>query len=96
MWFRRDLRVRDNPALLAALEEGTVTALFVLDPALWKGAGAARRAWLSANVLALAERIPLTIHHGDPRDVVPRVAAGRRVPWSAGAPTRAPLASGAW
>ena len=24
MWFRRDLRVRDNPALLAALEEGTV------------------------------------------------------------------------
>ncbi len=83
MWFRRDLRVRDNPALLAALEEGTVTALFVLDPALWKGAGAARRAWLSANVLALAERIPLSIHHGDPRDVVPRVADGRRVHVSA-------------
>jgi deoxyribodipyrimidine photo-lyase len=83
MWFRRDLRVRDNPALLAALEDGTVTALFVLDPALWKGAGAARRAWLSANVLALAERIPLSIHHGDPRDVVPRVADGRRVHVSA-------------
>lgn len=83
MWFRRDLRVRDNPALLAALEEGTVTALFVLDPALWKGAGAARRAWLSANVLALAERIPLSIHLGDPREVVPRVADGRRVHVSA-------------
>jgi deoxyribodipyrimidine photo-lyase len=79
MWFRRDLRVRDNPALLAALEEGTVTALFVVDPLLWSGAGAARRAWLAANVLDLAGRIPLTIRHGDPRDVVPRVAGGRRV-----------------
>ena len=79
MWFRRDLRVRDNPALLAALEEGAVTALFVLDPALWARAGAARRAWTAANVLALAERIPLTVHHGDPRDVVPRVAGDRRV-----------------
>ena len=83
MWFRRDLRVRDNPALLAALEDGTAAALFVVDPAIWSGAGAARQAWLAANVLALAERIPLTIRHGDPRDVVPRVADGRRVHVSA-------------
>ncbi|TGN64479.1 deoxyribodipyrimidine photo-lyase [Nocardioides eburneiflavus] len=79
MWFRRDLRVRDNPALLAALEDGPVTALFVVDPVIWASAGAARRAWLAANVLDLAERIPLTIQHGDPREVVPRVADGRRV-----------------
>ncbi|CAM3809383.1 cryptochrome/photolyase family protein [Nocardioides zeicaulis] len=79
MWFRRDLRVRDNPALRAALDEGPVTALFVLDPALWASAGPARRAWLAANVLALADKVPLTIHHGDPADVVPRVAQGRRV-----------------
>ena len=83
MWFRRDLRVRDNPALLAALDEGTTTALFVVDPAIWSGAGPARRAWLAANVLALAEKIPLTIHHGGPREVVPRVADGRRVHVSA-------------
>lgn len=83
MWFRRDLRLRDNPALLAALEEGPVTALFVVDPAIWHGAGPVRRAWLAANVLALAERIPLTVHHGDPADVVPRVARGRRVHVSA-------------
>ena len=83
MWFRRDLRVRDNPALLAALDEGSVQALFVVDPVLWSGAGPARRAWLAANVLALAERIPLTIQHGDPREVVPRVAGDRRVHVSA-------------
>lgn len=79
MWFRRDLRVRDNPALLAALEEGSTTALFVVDPAIWATAGPARRAWLAANVLALADRIPLTIRHGDPREVVTQVADGRRV-----------------
>ena len=79
MWFRRDLRVRDNPALLAALDDGPATALFVIDPVIWSGAGPARRAWLAANVLALAERIPLTIRYGDPRDVVPRVADGRVV-----------------
>ena len=79
MWFRRDLRVRDNPALLAALEEGPTTALFVLDPAIWATAGPARRAWLAANVLSLADRIPLTIRHGDPREVVLQVADGRRV-----------------
>ncbi|MDZ5664233.1 deoxyribodipyrimidine photo-lyase [Nocardioides sp. S-58] len=83
MWFRRDLRLRDNPALLAALDDGPATALFVVDPAVWDGAGAARRAWLAANVLSLAERIPLAIHHGDPREVVPRLADGRRVHVSA-------------
>jgi deoxyribodipyrimidine photo-lyase len=75
MWFRRDLRIRDNPALLSALEDGPTTALFVVDPAIWSGAGSARRAWLAANVLALADRLPLTIRYGDPVDVVPAVAA---------------------
>lgn len=79
MWFRRDLRVRDNPALLAAVSDGPVTALFVIDPAIWSGAGPARRAWLAANVLALAERIPLTIRYGDPLGVVPSVAGSSAV-----------------
>ena len=76
LWLRRDLRVRDNPALLAALADGPVTALFVVDPVIWSGAGPARRAWVAANVLALAERIPLTIRYGDPVDVVPTTATG--------------------
>ncbi len=39
MWFRRDLRLRDNPALLEACAEGAVLPLFVLDPHLWGPAG---------------------------------------------------------
>ena len=41
LWFRRDLRVGDNPALLAAADAGSdgVVPLFVLDPALLDHAG---------------------------------------------------------
>src|SRR4051794_24435924 len=35
MWFRRDLRLGDNPALLEACADGSVLPLFLLDPALW-------------------------------------------------------------
>ena len=34
MWFRRDLRLTDNPALARAAAGGEVVGLFVLDPAL--------------------------------------------------------------
>ena len=83
MWFRRDLRVRDNPALLAALQDGPATGLFVIDPILWAAAGPGRRAWLAANVLALGREIPLTIRYGDPVDVVPQMADGDLVHVSA-------------
>jgi len=54
LWFRRDLRLRDNPALLAAAggtgEPRQVLPLFVLDPALWEPAGPARRAYLLTSL----------------------------------------------
>ncbi|HZA03247.1 MAG TPA: deoxyribodipyrimidine photo-lyase, partial [Propionibacteriaceae bacterium] len=53
-WARRDLRLADNPALLAAIDEGeAVLPLFVLDPVLLGSAGPARRAWLFAALHAL-------------------------------------------
>ena len=57
MWFRRDLRLRDNPALRAAAARGAVLGLFVIDPGLWDNAGPARRAWLSANLRSLDESV---------------------------------------
>jgi deoxyribodipyrimidine photo-lyase len=76
MWFRRDLRLSDNPALVTAAAEGPVTGLFVIDPALWDGAGAARRAWVAASVAALREETGggLVVRVGDPARVVPDVA----------------------
>jgi deoxyribodipyrimidine photo-lyase len=47
LWFRRDLRVRDLPALLdAASADGEVLACFVLDPRLIASAGARRLQYL--------------------------------------------------
>src|SRR5687768_10922527 len=77
MWFRRDLRLRDNPALRAAAEHGPVLGLFVLDPALWRVAGPARRAWLAASLRSLDESMGglLCVRLGRPDSQVPRVAA---------------------
>ena len=83
LWFRRDLRRHDNPALLAALEaahadgDDEVVALFVLDPALWDAAGDVRRAWLVRSLRALDATLDgrLVVRHGDPAAVVPGVAA---------------------
>jgi deoxyribodipyrimidine photo-lyase len=76
LWFRRDLRLRDHPALRAAAGNGPVLGLFVLDPALWRSAGPARRAWLAASLRALDESMGgrLCIRQGKPSSVVPRLA----------------------
>ena len=73
MWFRRDLRLRDNPALWAAAAEGPVLGLFCLEPALWRAAGPARRAWLAASLRALDDSMDgrLCIRMGRPDSVVP-------------------------
>lgn len=71
MWFRRDLRLADNPALLDAAASGEVLPLFVLDPALWGPAGPSRRAYLSASLRSLdaslrRRQAGLSVVRGDP------------------------------
>ncbi len=80
LWLRRDLRRRDHPALLAARDaagEGDLVVAFVVDPRLWDGGGAARRAWLAATLEATDQAFDgaLTLLYGDPRRVVPELAA---------------------
>ncbi|HEX8781102.1 MAG TPA: deoxyribodipyrimidine photo-lyase, partial [Nocardioides sp.] len=75
MWFRRDLRLSDNPALLdAADRDGDVLPLFVLDPALWRPSGPSRRLYLAESLRDLDSRIGLTIRSGDPVTQVVRAA----------------------
>ena len=75
MWFRRDLRLRDHPALVEACAGGGVLPLFVVDPA-FDGAGAARRALLHDCLAALDEATggALVVRRGDPVDEIPAVA----------------------
>src|SRR5919206_1229914 len=78
VWFRRDLRVRDQPTFLAAAEAAQESlALFVLDPALLRPAGAARRTYLHRSLRALDAALGgrLLVVRGDPAEVVPQVAA---------------------
>lgn len=81
MWFRRDLRLVDLPALLAAGADGqTVVPMFVVDP-VFDAAGAPRRALLHDVLTALDTALRdrhgtrLLIRSGDPRVEVPLMAA---------------------
>ena len=77
VWFRRDLRLRDQPTFLAADAARHGLALFVLDPALLGPSGAPRRTVLYRCLRVLDESLDgrLLVVRGDPADVVPRVAA---------------------
>ena len=81
MWFRRDLRLADNPALLDACDSDGVLPLFVLDPALWGPAGVSRRWYLTESLRALDASLQsmgarLSVVDGDPvRQVVLAVEA---------------------
>lgn len=62
-WFRRDLRLADNPALLAAIAESDeVLALFIMDDAIAKRAGEHRRAYLAASLNALNASLSGNLH----------------------------------
>jgi deoxyribodipyrimidine photo-lyase len=83
VWFRRDLRVHDHPALWeAATGARSVVPLFVVDPALFRAerTAPARRAFLAGSIAALDAALRergswLVVRTGAPRDVVPAIAA---------------------
>jgi deoxyribodipyrimidine photo-lyase len=73
MWFRRDLRLADNPALTAAAAAGgPVLGVFVLDPALTAVSGAPRLAVLYRTLRVLDSQLggALVIRHGSPAAVL--------------------------
>jgi len=77
MWFRRDLRLTDNSAVLAALaEHSDVIPVFVVDPHLMKNAGAPRVAYMCDALAALNASMggALVFRHGEPVDVIVEIA----------------------
>ena len=76
MWFRRDLRLSDHPALTEAAAHGEVLPVFVFDPKQLAGNEAVSRTYLYRSVRALNEQLDgrLCVRVGDPLTVIPALA----------------------
>ena len=89
-WFRRDLRVADQPALIGS--DGSPTlSVFVVDRRPLASAGPRRRALLARHLRALDDELrslggELVVLEGDPVEVIPQLArdvGSRTVRWNA-------------
>ncbi|MCB1389894.1 MAG: deoxyribodipyrimidine photo-lyase [Rhodobacteraceae bacterium] len=85
VWFRRDLRVDDHPALSRAAAEGPVLPVYIADPEEWaQGDLAARHlAFLDESIRSLREDLaqcgqPLILRTGDAVEVLTRLHAKHR------------------
>jgi len=77
LWFRRDLRTADHPALEFAGRDGReVVPVFVIDPSLVKPSGAARLAFMYRSLRALDESLggKLIIRYGTPATEILKLA----------------------
>ncbi len=78
VWFRQDLRLKDNPALMAAREDGdSLLLLYILDDTIdeTEQPGAASRWWLHHSLVSLADSIDrcgnrLILKRGDPAKIL--------------------------
>jgi deoxyribodipyrimidine photolyase len=79
VWFRRDLRIKDNPALSAALAAGSpVVALYILDDTPYFAPGAAQRWFLHHALVGLGDRlarlgVPLILRRGRESEILEAV-----------------------
>ncbi len=71
-WFRRDLRICDNPALAAAGPDAV--GVFIRDPRL-RGVGAVRTEYIDEALRELGEQRPLVVRAGDPASALLDLAA---------------------
>ncbi|HEX6887725.1 MAG TPA: deoxyribodipyrimidine photo-lyase [Candidatus Nanopelagicales bacterium] len=78
IWFRRDLRTQDHPALAAAVAGGAgrpVLPLFVTMPGPWDRLGAPARAYVAGSLAALRAQLgALHVRTGEPDVVLAELA----------------------
>jgi deoxyribodipyrimidine photo-lyase len=83
LWFRQDLRLRDNPALAYAAKHGLVLPVFILDETPephGRSPGGAARWWLHHSLDALKRSLGgLLLRRGDPRRIIPELVATCKV-----------------
>lgn len=79
-WFRKDLRLADNPALAYACAGGQAVAVFIFDKShLHRALGGASRWWLHHSLVALMAdlrkwNIPLILKRGKAAEIIPNLA----------------------
>jgi len=62
-WFRRDLRINDNPALLAAIAESDeIVPVFILDPQQLERLGEKGKSYLAQSLQLLDESLDKKLH----------------------------------
>lgn len=85
VWFKRDLRVHDHPALALAAAQGGVLPVYIVEPDLWAQPDASARQWafvaeclrdLRLDLAALGQ--PLVLREGDAVEVLARLHAKHR------------------
>jgi deoxyribodipyrimidine photo-lyase len=77
VWFKRDLRVQDHPALTLAAGLGPVLPVYVVEPELWAQPDASARQWevVAESLAGLREDLaaigtPLVVRVGDAVEVL--------------------------
>jgi deoxyribodipyrimidine photo-lyase len=78
-WIRRDVRLHDQPALSAAIAQGPVVPVFVLDPALLARTPTRRQGFLFLSLRALDAELRalgarLIVRTGSPVDILREIA----------------------
>lgn len=86
LWFKRDLRVHDHPALARAAALGPVLPLYVVEPSHWRGADSSARQWsfvaeclhdLRDALAALGQ--PLIVRVGEAGEVIARLCRAHSI-----------------
>ena len=74
VWFRKDLRLTDNPAIDAAKDFQTVYSVFIFDDDIYenKYLGGASLWWLESSLQILNKSLQnnLVILHGDSLEII--------------------------
>lgn len=73
-WFRQDLRLTDNPALLSASNNGVIIPIYIYDDINPKEhqMGAVSSWWLYHSLISLNQSLDnkLNFYHGDPQEII--------------------------
>ena len=82
-WIRKDLRIHDNPALVASIENGSVLPIYILDdtnPGEHK-LGSASRVWLHQSLEKLNKKYNnnLNFFKGNPIDILINICETEKI-----------------